>query len=173
MKTAGTLATCFVTAALLLMVAANAPAQGKDYLTGIEADKIREAEQPNERIRLFLGFAADRLKKFNYENGRSIADRRRNDRLSALLEAYSGCMDDASDLIQLGRTKQQDIVAGVREMQAKGKEFLAELEKLAAAGEDLPYKESLNDAIQATKDALAEAARTAKELAPPPVRRKP
>ena len=39
----------------------------KDYLTNIEADKIRDAETPNERIKLFIMFADDRIKKFQYE----------------------------------------------------------------------------------------------------------
>src|SRR5258708_16682463 len=39
----------------------------KDYLSELEADKIRDAETTNERIKLFLAFAADRLKKFQYE----------------------------------------------------------------------------------------------------------
>ena len=39
----------------------------KDYLSTIEADKIRDAETPNERITLFLSFADDRLKKLEYE----------------------------------------------------------------------------------------------------------
>ncbi|HEY2456956.1 MAG TPA: hypothetical protein VGI13_06620, partial [Candidatus Acidoferrum sp.] len=39
----------------------------KDYLTDIEADKIRDAETTNDRIKLFLLFAEDRLKKFQYE----------------------------------------------------------------------------------------------------------
>jgi len=36
----------------------------KDYLSAVEADKIRDAETTNERIKLFLTFADDRLKKF-------------------------------------------------------------------------------------------------------------
>ena len=42
---------------------ASASAQ-KDYLSAVEADKIRDAESTNERIHLFLSFAEDRLKKF-------------------------------------------------------------------------------------------------------------
>jgi len=42
--------------------------QQKDYLSSVEADKVRDAENnTNERIRLFLMFAEDRLKKFQYE----------------------------------------------------------------------------------------------------------
>ena len=39
----------------------------KDYLSSLEADKIREADTPNERITLFLSFADDRIKKLQYE----------------------------------------------------------------------------------------------------------
>ncbi|HVH71463.1 MAG TPA: hypothetical protein VNB49_10185, partial [Candidatus Dormibacteraeota bacterium] len=42
-------------------------AQDKDCLSAVEADKIRDAESSNERIKLFLSFAEDRLKKFEYE----------------------------------------------------------------------------------------------------------
>src|SRR5437870_8667669 len=38
----------------------TAAAPQKDYLSALEADKIRDAETPNERIRLFLTFAEDR-----------------------------------------------------------------------------------------------------------------
>ena len=41
--------------------------QDKDYLSSIEADKIRDAETGNARVKLFLTFADDRLKKFQYE----------------------------------------------------------------------------------------------------------
>ena len=50
----------------------------KDYLSSIEADKIREADTPNERITLFLSFADDRIKKLQYEleHPRRIGTRR-------------------------------------------------------------------------------------------------
>ena len=47
-------------------LAADAQTQ-KDYLSSLEADKIREADTPNERITLFLSFADDRIKKLQYE----------------------------------------------------------------------------------------------------------
>src|SRR5216684_3540103 len=55
---------CFLAAPSILP--AEAPPQ-KDYLTAVEADKIRDAETTNERVKLFLSFADDRLKKFQYE----------------------------------------------------------------------------------------------------------
>ena len=168
-------AQCALLLAALFAAVATAPvcAQGKDYLTGLEADKIRDAEQPDERIKLFLLFGADRLKKLQYELSKGSVDRRRAERLDVLLNAYAGCMDDASELMELGRMKQQDITKGVKLAQLKGKEFLAELERIkAAAGDSATYKEALQDAFDATTEMLAEADKAAKEIAPPPVRRR-
>ena len=152
----------------------SAWAQQKDYLTSIEADRIRDAETSNDRIKLFIAFAADRLKKFEYELSRIATDRRRAERLNSLLNAYASCVDDATELIDVGREKQEDIRAGIKEMQKKGKEFLGTLERVAASSGDIePFKDTLDDAIQSTKEALAGAEQAAKEIAPPPVRRRP
>lgn len=159
--------------AVALLAAAPRATGQKDYLSQLEADKIRDAEEPKERIRLFVLFAEDRLKKFQFELAKGASDRRRGERMAALLEAFSGCMDDASGLMELGRMKQQDILKGVKFLQTKGKEFLAELERQAvAAPADAAYKENLELAQLAVKDALEEAEKAAKEIAPGPVRRK-
>jgi len=48
------------------------------------------------------------------------------------------------------------------------------LQDLAANGpERETYKDNLDDAIEATQDAAKDAEKAAKEMAPPPVRRKP
>ncbi len=146
----------------------------RDYLTTLEADRIRDAEQPALRIKLFVEFASDRLKKFHYELARPSSERMRAERLNSLLNAYTGCVDDAAELIDLGRERQNDIRAGIKELQKRTKEFLPQLEKLAAEGTDLAlYKDTLEDAIEATRQAQADAEKAAKELAPAPVRRKP
>jgi hypothetical protein len=148
------------------------PAQQKDYLSSQEADKIRDAETVNERIKLFLTFAEDRLKKFQYELDHPSSNRHA-DMLNSMLNAYVGCVDDAADLIQLGIEKQDNIRVGVDMMASRTKEFLVILEKLAAGGTEIEiYKENLDDAIEGTRDAMADAEKAKKKVAPPPVRRK-
>jgi hypothetical protein len=148
------------------------PAQQKDYLSSLEADKIRDAETVNERIKLFLTFAEDRLKKFQYELDHPSSNRHA-DMLNSMLNAYVGCVDDAADLIQLGIEKQDNIRVGVDLMASRTKEFLVILEKLAAGGPEIEiYKENLDDAIEGTRDAMADAEKAKKKVAPPPVRRK-
>ena len=152
-------------------VCAAAPQQ-KDYLSSLEADKIRDAETVNERIKLFLTFADDRLKKFQYELEHPSTNRH-GDMLNALLNGYAGCVDDAADLIQLGIEKQDNIRLGVDLMASRTKEFLVVLEKLSNEGaERETYKDNLDDAIEGTRDAMNEAEKAKKKVAPPPVRRK-
>jgi predicted nucleic acid-binding Zn-ribbon protein len=162
---------------LPVLPALSAPAaqhEKKEYLTETEADKIRDAETPSERIKLFISFADDRLKKFQYEQGRTTAQRRRGEILNSLMNAYSGCVDDAADQIAVAEEKQANIHDALQLMQDKGKEFMEVLEKLDKGGPDFDaYKDTLEDAIEATKDAIADAAKAQKEMLPPPVRRKP
>ncbi len=146
--------------------------QQKDYLSAVEADKIRDAETVNERIKLFLTFADDRLKKFQYELDHPSTNRH-GDMLNSLLNAYVGCVDDAADLIQLGLEKQDNIRQGIDMMAARTKDFLVVLEKLSNDGAERElYKDNLDDALEGTRDAMNDAEKAKKKVAPPPVRRK-
>ena len=161
-------------ACLGLMTTALAPAvrAQKDYLSALEADKVRDAENTNERIKLFVAFADDRLKKFQYELEHPSSNKH-TEMLNALMNAYVGCVDDAADLIQLGIQKQENIRAGIDLMAGRSKEFLEILQKIAASGPDLEmYKDNLDDAIEGTRDAMNDAEKAKKAVAPPPVRRK-
>jgi hypothetical protein len=165
----------FLAACCVLAVSLPAdaqPPQQKDYLSALEADKIRDAETVNDRVKLFLTFAGDRLKKFQYELEHPSTNRHA-DMLNSLLNAYVSCVDDAADLIQLGIEKQDNIRQGIDLMVARTKEFLVILEKLSAEGEEREiYKENLDDAIEGTRNAMSDAEKAKKKVAPPPVRRK-
>lgn len=165
---------------LALAVGAVSPAalatlQRKEYLSEAEADKIRDAGASGPRIRQFTIFAEDRLKKIRYELAHiDPADTRRSERINALLNGYIGCVDDAADLVELGVEKQEDIRNGVKEFVAKLKDFLPYLQQLATSGPDRKtYQDNLTDAMEATRDAARDAEEAMKEMAPPPVRRRP
>jgi len=158
---------------LVAPTASSAPQTRKDYLSESEADKIRDAYEPAERIALYMKFAEDRLKKFQYELNRKVQDRRRAEVLNNMLNGYTGCMDDAADQIAVGQERQADIHGALKLMKSKGNEFLDILEKLEQNGAELDtYKDTLLDAIDGTKDALTDVDNGLKTTAPPPVRRK-
>lgn len=153
--------------------AAAAAQEKKEYLTDAEAEKIRDADTPNDRVKLYLSFADDRLKKFQYELSRTSPEMHRSDTLNALLNGYSGSVDDAADTIQGAIEKDADIGASLKEMTSKGKEFLAALQKIKSdKGKDYDsYSDTLEDAIEGTMDAIDESQQALKTYSAP-IRRK-
>ena len=145
----------------------------KDYLSDDEADKIRDADTPAARIKLYVAFADDRLKKFDYELKRTVPEARRSEILNGLLNGYAGCIDDGADQIQVAKDKQMDIRDALKLMDTKEKEFLETLEKWDKGAPDLDdYRDTLEDAIDGTKDAISDAETAEKTALPAPVRRK-
>jgi hypothetical protein len=75
--------------------------------------------------------------------------------------------------MQLGIEKQENIRKGIDLMASRSKEFLAILEKISTDGRESEiYKDNLDDAIEGTRDAMNDAEKAKKKVAPPPVRRK-
>jgi len=158
--------------AFCLAAGAAAQVPQKDYLSSQEADKIRDAESSNEKIKLFVLFADDRLKKFQYELDHS-SQTNHPQLLNYLMNSYVGCIDDAADQMQLGVEKQQNVRAGIDILAEKTKEFLEVLKKIKADGKEVEiYQDNLDDALEGTQDALNDAEKAKKSVAPPPVRRK-
>ena len=165
----GLLTICFV-AAMAAGAAAQTPQ--KDYLSALEADKIRDAETSNERIKLFVQFADDRLKKFQYELEHP-SQTNHQQMLNYLMNSYVGCVDEAADLMQLGVEKQENVRAGIDLLATKTKEYLEALKKIQADGKEIEiYKDNLDDALEGTRDAMNDAEKAKKSVAPPPVRKK-
>jgi hypothetical protein len=163
-----------VASILATPVSQPAAPQKKEYLSDAEADKIRDTDTTGARIALYAAFAADRIKKLQYEFAHlDPADSKRTSRLNNLINSYSGCIDDAADLLDVGLETREDIRGGAKTLQSRIKEFLPYLQELAAKGpEREAYKDNLDDAIEATQDAAKDVERTLKEMASP-VRRRP
>ena len=164
-----------VVAALCMSLTLSAAAQQKEYLSTTEQEKIREAMDPSERIKLFVSFASDRLKQLQYELEHPANTVRRTERLNGLLNAFSGCIDEAVDRMELGVEHQEDVREGIKLIQMQAPDFLSYLKSLAANGPERDtYKVNLDDAIASTSDAIRSAGNASKEDAPPPpVRRRP
>ena len=159
-------------AALLSSTLAIRAQEKKDYLSDTEADKIREATTPSAKMILFVTFADDRIAKLKYTLAHPSSDRRRAEQLNALINAYTGCIDDAADVIDVARERQQDIRAGLKLLTTRAKEDLAYLQELQKSGAEVDsYKETLDDAVEATQDALTDAEKAEKDISAP-VRRK-
>lgn len=161
--------------AMAMLVPAMARAQDQpDFLSPGEAEKVRDAPDANGRIKLFIDFAEDRLKKLQYELQLTTPQVDKPTILNGLLRAYSSCLDEAADRIEDGQQKGAKIRPAIKDMEKRGKGYLETLKTIEGAnGPELAsYKESLDDAINATQDALSTTAKASKEYGSVPVRRK-
>ncbi|MDQ2773706.1 MAG: hypothetical protein M3Y57_02080 [Acidobacteriota bacterium] len=135
-----------------LSVALSATAQDRDFLTPNEVDQIREAQDPNERLTLYVHFAKERLDLIQQylakqKPGRSIFVHNTIEDYSKIIEAIDNVSDDA-----LRRHVVLD--KGMIAVLNAEKEFLDNLNKIKI---DPPpdfdrYKFVLQEALDTTSD---------------------
>jgi len=137
---------------LLLFVAAFCLAQDRDFLTPNEVAQIREAQDPNDRLQLYVHFAKMRMDLIEQylakeKPGRSIFIHDNLEDYSRIIEAIDSVADDA-----LRHNRPLD--KGMLLVLDAEKEFLDKLTKIQdAAPKDLDrYKFVLTEAIDTTSD---------------------
>jgi hypothetical protein len=138
--------------ALLLVCAACGFAQERDYLTADEVDRVREAQEPNERLKLYIEFARQRLALTQQylskeKPGRSALIHDALDDYTHIIESIDTVADDA-----LVRKLPVDI--GMKLVATAEGEMLATLQKIEdAAPKDLSrFEFVLKSAIDTTSD---------------------
>jgi hypothetical protein len=139
-------------AAAMLGLAAVCLAQDRDFLTPDEVEQVRDAQDPNDRLALYIHFATQRIDMVeNYlakeKPGRSIFIHNTLEDYSHIIEAIDTVSDDA-----LKRHKEIDKTL-IAVLNAE-KDFLDKLNKIQ---EDNPkdlerYKFVLTEAIDTTSD---------------------
>jgi len=137
-----------------LVLAAPLVAQ-RDFLTADEVDQIKEAQAPNDRLKLYANFAKQRIDLVKNllgkeKAGRSLMIHDALEDYSKILDAIDDVTDDA--LLHKGEVKLGlDAVAGVE------KQMLPVLQKI----QDSPPKDiarydfALKQAIETTQDSLS------------------
>ncbi len=144
--------------ALVLFLALAAPlfAQ-KEFLSPTEIEMIREAQEPNLRLRTYLNFAKQRMDQLNQQiakdkKGRSILIRDILNEYTQIIDAIDTVSDDALK-------RKVDISQGADAVSGSERGFLGTLKKIQASkAADLDmYEISLKEAIAITEDSMGTA----------------
>lgn len=137
---------------LLLFVAGFCLAQDRDFLTPNEVAQIREAQDPNDRLQLYVHFARMRMDLIEQylakeKPGRSVFIHDNLEDYSQIVEAMDSVADDAL-------RHNRPIDKGMLLVLDAEKEFLDKLTKIQDADpKDLDrYKFVLTEAIDTTSD---------------------
>jgi hypothetical protein len=129
-----------------------ARAQDRDYLTPDEVQQVRDAQEPNARLLLYIKFARMRLEFVdhllgNEKPGRSILVHDTLEDYTNIVEAIDTVADDAL-------RRKVDIGVSMKTVADSEKEMVAALEKIAAKppADFARYQFVLNEALDATRD---------------------
>ncbi len=128
--------------------------QQRDYLTVDEADQIREAQDPNDRLTLYIHFARQRLSQVDRwlakeKAGRSILIHDALDDYANIIDAIDTVADDALK-------RRVDIKLGLTAVASAEKEMLAGLQQIQdSAPKDMSrFDFVLKQSIDGTSDSL-------------------
>ncbi|HTP89741.1 MAG TPA: hypothetical protein VMJ34_22495 [Bryobacteraceae bacterium] len=142
----------FPIALLALAALPAARAQDRDFLTPDEIQQVRDTQEPNARLLLYVKFARMRIEYLNHllgeqKPGRSVL-------IHDTLEDYSNIIESIDTVADDALKRKVDIAPGIKLVADAEKEMIAALEKVAAKPppDYSRYEFVLTTALDTTRD---------------------
>ena len=140
--------------AILLLLSGCVFAQERDFLTADEVDQVREAQDPNDRLKLYLGFAKLRVALVE----QLIAKDRpgRSALIHDTLEDYQNIIEAIDTVTDDALKRKLPVQEGVSAVASAEKEMLKSLKKVQEADpKDISrYEFALGQAVSTTEDSM-------------------
>jgi len=137
-----------------LILTSLAPAQDRDFLTADEADQVREAQEPNARLKLYLKFAQVRVELLKQLLGTEKAGR--SAMIHDTLEDYTHIIEAIDTVSDDALKRKLDIIEGMKVVAEAEKQMVADLQKLIdKPGKDSArYEFAMQQAMETTQDSV-------------------
>jgi hypothetical protein len=146
-----------VFSALALISTAAAQAEQRASLSEAEVEKLRDTQDPGERIKLYLQFMQERLTQFDEFRNRPVDPRYRTGKfLDEVLGQYIDLDDELKDWIQYQYNRDGDMRKGLHVLLEEGPRQLAQLQHIRQTPDPYTsrYADRLQDAVADLEDTL-------------------
>jgi len=143
--------------ALVCLLAAAPCAAQRDFLTAAEIDMLREIQEPDARLHLYIGFASQRVAQLQQLVAKEKTGRSRM--IHEVLDEYTRIIDAIDTVTDDALRRKAPLETGIKAVADGEKRMLASLTKIAESQpKDLEaYRFMLEQAIAATRDSMEHA----------------